>query len=153
LIAIRFCLNVEHTCQLTTIYHRWALQKGGRLCLDLSKLQTIILLLCEKPRLDTRTLRPCLEKHLPHYIGVSYFFVSNFRKCVFNYWARKGEDDDFESEDIVEFEDDQHDPSSAFDHDNDGDDKENIRWSRVPIYTSRDFHSRLGSNVIGPFSR
>jgi hypothetical protein len=39
-------------------------------------------------------LRPCLEKHLPHYKGVSAAFVSNFRKHVFKYWARKGEDEE-----------------------------------------------------------
>jgi hypothetical protein len=51
-------LNAEHTCKLSTLYHRRALQKGGCLKMDLSKLQTILLLLCEKPQLDTRILQP-----------------------------------------------------------------------------------------------
>jgi hypothetical protein len=87
-------LNVEHTCKLSTLYHCRALQKGRRLCLDVSKLQTIILLLREKPWLDTRMLQPCLEKHLPHYKGVSAAFVSNFHKHVFKYCAQKGEDEE-----------------------------------------------------------
>jgi hypothetical protein len=37
-----------------------------------------------------RTLRPYLEKFLPHYKGVTGQFVCNFRFCVFNYFARKG---------------------------------------------------------------
>jgi hypothetical protein len=92
-------VNVEHTCKLSTLSHRTALQKGGHLKLDLSKLQTLLLLLREKPRLvDTRTLRPCLEKHLPHYKGVSAKFVCNFRRRVFAYWARTAKDEELTME-------------------------------------------------------
>jgi hypothetical protein len=91
-------VNVEHTCKLSTLSHRTALQKGGRLKLDLSKLQTLLLLLLEKPRLDTRTLRPCLEKHLPHYRGVSAKFVCNCRRRAFAYWARTADDEELTME-------------------------------------------------------
>jgi hypothetical protein len=36
-------------------------------------------------------LRPLLEKHLPHYKGVSAAFVSNFCKHVFAFWGQTGE--------------------------------------------------------------
>ena len=63
--------NYEHSCTLDTIFHQ-------RLNVDVSKMQTLLLLLEDNPRLDTRTLRPLLEKYLPHHKGVDGTFVANF---------------------------------------------------------------------------
>jgi hypothetical protein len=87
-------LNVQHTCKLSTVYHRRALQKGGRLCLDLSKLQTIILLLCEKPTARHQDAATLPGEISAHYKGVTAAFVSNFCKRVYKYWAGKGEDEE-----------------------------------------------------------
>jgi hypothetical protein len=83
-------MNAEHTCTLDSNFHRHALQRGGRLKLDLEGMKSILLLLWEQTRLDTCTLCPYLEKFLPHYKGVTAQFICNFRTRVFNYFARKG---------------------------------------------------------------
>ena len=83
-------LCVKHTCQLDSHFHRRALQRGGRLKLDLSGLQGLLELLKERPRIAANNLRPLLEKFLPHYKGVSAQFVCNFRNRVMKYFARKG---------------------------------------------------------------
>ena len=83
-------LCVKHTCQLDSHFHRRALQRGGRLKLDLSGLQGLLELLKERPRIAANNLRPLLEKFLPHYKGVSTQFVCNFRNRVMKYFARKG---------------------------------------------------------------
>ena len=73
-------LNVKHTCKLSTISHRSALQSAGRLSIDISTVHTILLLFRENPCLSTHTLRPLLVKYLPHHKGVNSKYVDNFRK-------------------------------------------------------------------------
>lgn len=87
-------MTAEHTCTLDSNFPRCALQRGGRLKLDLEGMKSILLLLREQPRLDTCTICPYLEKFLPHVKGVSSQFAVNFLNCVFNYFARKGPDEE-----------------------------------------------------------
>jgi hypothetical protein len=58
-------VNYHHTCQMSIIFHRQALQKSGSLQPDLNGLNNIMSLLCEKPMLQSDVLRPLLAKYLP----------------------------------------------------------------------------------------
>ncbi len=59
--------NYDHACQMTTIFHRQALQKSGCLQPDLNGLNDIMSLLREKQMLQSGVLRPLLAKYLPFY--------------------------------------------------------------------------------------
>jgi hypothetical protein len=73
-------VNFEHTCQLTTIFHRQAMQKSGGFQPNLNGLNDIIALLRLKPNLPTEVLRPLLLKYLPHYKATDTQFLINFRR-------------------------------------------------------------------------
>jgi hypothetical protein len=53
-VKVTYCHPI-HNCKMDTQSHRTALQKAGRLCLDLSRVKSLLSLLLEKPRLDTNT--------------------------------------------------------------------------------------------------
>ncbi len=72
-------VNFHHTCQMTTIFHRQALQKSGGLQPDLNGLNDIMSLLWEKPMLWSDVLRPLLTKYLPFYKATDAMFLVNFR--------------------------------------------------------------------------
>jgi hypothetical protein len=61
-----------------TLPPEMALQKAGRLCLDLGKVKSLLFLLLEKPHLDTNTLHPYLEEALPHYKVLQLILLSIF---------------------------------------------------------------------------
>ena len=73
-------VNFKHTCTLDTVFHRTAMQSGGRLNIDISKMQTLLMLLEDNPRMNAMTLRPLLQKYLPHHKAVDSTFVNNFRR-------------------------------------------------------------------------
>jgi hypothetical protein len=75
-------VNFVHTCQLTTIFHRQALQKGGGCQPDLNGLNDIVSLLKHKPNLQCEFLRPLLAKYLPFYNARDAQFLVNFRSRV-----------------------------------------------------------------------
>jgi hypothetical protein len=60
-------VNYEHSCQMTTIFHRQAIQTAGGYQPDLNGLNDIVSLLRHKPNLQAEVLRPLLLKYLPHY--------------------------------------------------------------------------------------
>jgi hypothetical protein len=68
-----------HTCQMTTIFHRQAVQKAGGLQPDLTGLKDIMSLIREKPMLQSDVLRPLLANYLPFYIATDLQFIVNFR--------------------------------------------------------------------------
>jgi hypothetical protein len=72
-------INYVHACQMTTIFHRQALQKSGCLQPDLNGLNDIMSLLREKPMLQSDVLRPLLAKYLPFYTATDSMFIVNFR--------------------------------------------------------------------------
>ena len=84
---------------MDTHSHRAVLQKGGQLCLDLGKVKSMLLLLLEKPCLDTNTLQPYLEVALPHYKGVTAQFAVNFCNQVFKYHTKNGGNTELTMED------------------------------------------------------
>jgi hypothetical protein len=51
-----------HTCQLTIIFDRQALQKSGGCQPNLTGLNNVMTLLCQKPNLQSDILRPVLTK-------------------------------------------------------------------------------------------
>ena len=73
-------VNFTHTCTLDTVFHRTAMQSGGRLNVDITKMQSLLMLLEDYPQMNTMTLRPLLQKYLPHHKGVDSLFVDNFRR-------------------------------------------------------------------------
>ena len=77
--------NFKHTCTLDTVFHRTAMQSGGRLNVDISKMQTLLMLLEDNPRMNAMTLRPLLQKYLPHHKAVDAVFVNNFRNRAQRY--------------------------------------------------------------------
>jgi hypothetical protein len=72
-------VNSVHTCQMTTIFHRQALQKSGGLQPDLNGLNDIMSLLRAKPMLQSDVLRPLLTKYLPFYQATDSMYLVNFR--------------------------------------------------------------------------
>jgi hypothetical protein len=72
-------VNFQHTCQMTTIFHRQALQLSGGLQPDLNGVNDIMSLLREKPMLRSDVLRPLLTKYLPFYKATDAQFIANFR--------------------------------------------------------------------------
>ncbi len=72
-------VNFVHTCQMTMIFHRQAVQKSGGLQPDLNGLNDIMSLLREKPMLQSDVLRPLLAKYLPFYTATDSMFLVNFR--------------------------------------------------------------------------
>ncbi len=73
-------VNYEHTCQLSTVFHRESKQKNGTLQPDLNGLSDIIGLLREKPNLKPDLLRPLLLKYIPYYKTIDAKFIRNFRQ-------------------------------------------------------------------------
>ena len=87
-------VHLEHNHDLSTISHRKAMRRSGRLALDLKPLQVLLTLLREKPNLDTQTLRPLLLKHLPHYVSINSSLIRNLRLKTIAYWAIHDEEDE-----------------------------------------------------------
>ena len=87
-------VNLEHNHDLSTISHRKAMRRSGRLALDLKPLQVLLTLLREKPNLDSQTLRPLLLKHLPHYVSINSTLIRNLRLKAIAYWAIHDEADE-----------------------------------------------------------
>ena len=73
-------VNYEHTCQLSTVFHRESKQKNGTLQPDLNGLSDIIGLLREKHILKPDLLRPLLLKYIPYYKTIDAKFIRNFRQ-------------------------------------------------------------------------
>jgi hypothetical protein len=71
-------INYHNTCQMSTTFHRQALQKSGCLQPDLNGLKDIMYLLREKPMLQSNVLQPLLAKYLPFYAATDSMFVVNF---------------------------------------------------------------------------
>jgi hypothetical protein len=86
-------VNFVHTCQMTTIFHRQALQKSGGLQPDLNGLNDIMSLLREKPLLQSDVLRPLLAKYLPFYTATDSSFLSNFRRRAQHWLVHNGDKD------------------------------------------------------------
>ena len=91
-------VNLEHTCQLSTIFHRETKQKNGSHQPDLNGLTDIISLLREKPNLKPEFLRPLLLKYLPYYKSIDARFITNFRQRAIH-WIIHQKDRDFSMED------------------------------------------------------
>jgi hypothetical protein len=73
-------VNYEHTCQLSTVFHRESKQKNGTLQPDLNGLSDIIGLLRETPNLKTDLLQPLLLKYIPYHKSIDANFIHNFRQ-------------------------------------------------------------------------
>ena len=84
-------VNFVHTCQMTTIFHRQAVQKAGGLQPDLNGLNDIMSLLREKPMLQSDVLRPLLAKYLPFYIATDSQFIVNFRLRAQHWLVNNGD--------------------------------------------------------------
>jgi hypothetical protein len=84
-------VNFVHTCQMTTIFHRQALQKTGGLQPDLNGLNDIMSLLHEKPMLHSDVLWPLLAKYLPFYTATDSMFLINFRLRAQHWLVNNGD--------------------------------------------------------------
>jgi cell division inhibitor SulA len=84
-------VNFAHTCQMTTIFHRQALQKSNRLQPDLNGVNDIMSLLREKPMLQSEVLRPLLAKYLPFYKATYTMFIFNFRRQAHHWLVTNGD--------------------------------------------------------------
>jgi hypothetical protein len=84
-------VNFVHTCQMTTIFHRQALQKSGGLQPDLNGLNDIMSLLREKPMLQSDVLQPLLAKYLPFYTATDLVFLVNFRLRAQHWLVNNGD--------------------------------------------------------------
>jgi hypothetical protein len=73
-------VNFAHTCQMTTIFHRQALQKPGGLQPNLNGVNDIMPLLREKPMLQLEVFRTLLAKYLRFYKARDAMFTANFRR-------------------------------------------------------------------------
>ena len=56
------------------------MQSAGKLNIDILKVQSLLILLRDNPRLPSLTLRPLLERFLPHHKGIDSKFINNFRR-------------------------------------------------------------------------
>jgi hypothetical protein len=93
-------VNFAHTCQMTTIFHRQALQKLGGLQPDLNGVNDIMSLLREKPMLQSEVLRPLLAKYLPFYKATDVMFIANFRRGA-HHWLVTNGDKDLTMEEVL----------------------------------------------------
>ena len=84
-------VNFVHTCQMTTVFHRQALQKSGGLQPDLNGLNDIMSLLREKPMLKADVLRPLLSKYLPFYTATDSMYLVNFRRRAQHWIVHNGD--------------------------------------------------------------
>jgi hypothetical protein len=84
-------VNFSHTCQMTTIFHRQALQKSVGLQPDLNGVNGIMSLLHEKPMLQSEVLRPLLCKYLPFYKATDAIFIANFRRRAHHWLVTNGD--------------------------------------------------------------
>jgi hypothetical protein len=84
-------VNYTHSCQMTTIFHRQAIQTAGGYQPDLNGLNDIISLLRHKPNLQAEVLRPLLLKYLPHYKATDAKFLCNFRERARIWLIRNGD--------------------------------------------------------------
>ena len=71
---------LDHNCRPSIISHRQAIQKSGKLALDLSDLKYVLHSLYHDPTMPANKLRPILEKHLPDWKSLGPQFLCNFRK-------------------------------------------------------------------------
>ena len=53
-------VNFKHTCTLDTVFYHTAMQSGGRLNVDITKMQFLLMLLEDYPQMNTMTLQPLL---------------------------------------------------------------------------------------------
>jgi hypothetical protein len=86
-------VNFIHTYQLTTIFHHQALQKSGGCQPNLTGLNDVMILLRQKPNLQSDILRPLLTKYLPHYEATDAMFLVNFRARAFHWNMFHGKKD------------------------------------------------------------
>ena len=70
----------EHTCGMSPMNMRIALQKTGQLEVNIEGMKDILSLLSSKPRVACNVLRPMMENYIPGWRGVSAQYVNNFRK-------------------------------------------------------------------------
>jgi hypothetical protein len=92
-------VNYEHTCQLSTLFHRESKQKKGTLQPDLNGLNDISIgLLREKPNFKPDILQPLLLKYIPYYKSIDAKFIHNFRQRALH-WIIHQSSRDFLMED------------------------------------------------------
>jgi hypothetical protein len=84
-------VNYDHTCQMSTIFHRQALQKAGCLQPDLNGLNDIMSLLGEKSMLQSDVLGPLLAKYLPFYAATDSMYIVNFRRRAQHWLVTNGD--------------------------------------------------------------
>ena len=82
-------LNAEHTCQLSTQFFKTAQKKSSGIPkIDLSGIQTILMVLKSNPSLSARDLRPILTQYIPSEQESDAKFVRNFRLRVAYFLAK-----------------------------------------------------------------
>ena len=74
--------NLNHSHELSPLYHRQALAKSGKLSLDLSKVKTILHSIRHNVHMPSLELRPYLEEVMPGYKTISGQDCCNFRQKV-----------------------------------------------------------------------
>jgi len=75
----------EHTCSMDTASHRLAFQTNGQNIPDLSRINHIVRMLCDKPSIPNHVLRSEIAHAIPHYRGMDAAFMRNFRYRVIAY--------------------------------------------------------------------
>ena len=86
-IKITF-VNLHHSHDLSPEYHRIAIQKAGKLSLDLSKLKLVLSSLRKRPHMPTLELRKDLSEVVPHFQGISGQYCVNFWRKVHLYFMK-----------------------------------------------------------------
>ena len=82
-------MNAEPTCQLSTQFFKTAQKKStGIPQIDLSGMQTIVMVLKSSPSLSTRDLRPMLTQYIPSEQELDAKFLRNFRLRVAYFLAK-----------------------------------------------------------------
>lgn len=82
---------LEHTCPLSSISHRAAVQTSGKAQPNISKLANIVAILRARPKTRTSLLRPLILDALPKYQDADAKFIDNFRRRVVLFNAKHGQ--------------------------------------------------------------
>ena len=90
--------NVCHSHELSPLYHRRALAKSGKLCIDLSKVKLTLHAIRHNPHMGTKELRPYLLDIVPSYQDISGIYCRNFRQRVQAYLFSQPENDELSME-------------------------------------------------------
>jgi hypothetical protein len=93
-------VNFAHTCQMTRIFHRQALQKPGGLQPDLNGVNDIMSILSEKPMLQLEVIYLLLAKYLPFYKATDTMFIASFRRQD-NHWLVTNGDKELTMEEVL----------------------------------------------------